>query len=382
MGPACVVPPPATASVPPALVEAVGRAAQDLSSRAEALSRKPEVERSLQGGGIAVNRLVLFSAARQTMEGAAPTNWIALADPLGTVHAWWGDAPASLAGLVSADGFGARWSATALTLVYRRSIGEGRSAGIVYSARSFPVEAPDFGRALDLSGESLSWEPVAQTGAVRAGSRRLGADSWWEAGAAAAAAAGQSWRGLVFAAILLIALLLVGRARDPVRVGGALALAFLAIQAREGSHVFASGHLLLLAVGLLLLPFLLARLSAGSPILSRPLSIRFGLRSGSPRSGGGHEHPGPGAGKPAALLLTRPVGGAVGPGDRCPGPDVCRGRRGGSGKRMTVALLFTVLAIVSGLAFVSPSLLLSRRSVAPLCRRVRALVGVRPRPLR
>ena len=56
--------------------------------------------RSLQGGGIAVNRLVLFSAARQTMEGASASNWIALADPLGTVHAWWGDAPASLAGLI------------------------------------------------------------------------------------------------------------------------------------------------------------------------------------------------------------------------------------------------------------------------------------------
>ena len=145
---------------------------------------------------------------------------------------------------------------------------------------------------------------------------------WWEARRAAAAAAGQSWRGLVFAAILLIALLLVGRARDPVRVGGALALAFLAIQAHEGSHVFASG-----APPAPRRRSPAAAIPAGASLgrAADPLpavSIRFGLRPGSPRSGGGHEHPGPGAGEPAALLLTRPVGGAVGPGDRCPGPDV------------------------------------------------------------
>ena len=344
---------PATASVPPALVEAFGRAAQDLSSRAEALSRKPEVERSLQGGGIAVNRLVLFSAARQTMEGAAPTNWIALADPLGAVHAWWGDAPASLAGLVSADGFGARWSATALTLLYRRSIGDGGSAGIVYSARSFPVEAPDFGRALDLSGESLSWEPVAQTGAaalVRDASGRIVVGGR----RAATATAGQPWRGLVFAAILLIALSLAGRARNPVRVGGALALAFLAIQAHEGSHVFSSGHLLLLAVGLLLLPFLLARLSAGSPILSRPYRLGLGYGLALLALVAATSTTAPELGSPprfSSLARLAALSALV--------IDTLAltssGRRGGSGKRMTAALLFTVLAIVSGLAFVSPS---------------------------
>ncbi len=125
---------PATASVPPALVEAVRRAAEDLSSRAGDLSRKPEVERSLQGGGIAVNRLVLFSAARQTMEGAAPSSWIALADPLGNVQAWWGDAPASLAGLVSSDGFGARWSASCFA---SRGLREGSpSSSTIPSTRS------------------------------------------------------------------------------------------------------------------------------------------------------------------------------------------------------------------------------------------------------
>jgi signal transduction histidine kinase len=346
-------PAPAKASAPPALIEAVRRAAQDLSSRAEALSRKPEVERSLQGGGIAVNRLVLFSAARQTMEGASSSNWIALADALGAVHAWWGDAPASLEGLVSADGFGARWSATALTLVYRSSIGEGRSAGIVYSARTFPVEAPDFGRALNLSGEALSWEPVAQAGGaalLREASGRVVVG----ARRSAAAAAGQPWGRLVLAAILLIALLLVGRARDPVRVGIALALAFLAIQAEGSSRVLLSWRLLLLALGLLLMPSLLRRLQADSPVPSNPSRSGWGyglallavlaatgfspLELGSP--------PGfPALARLAALsaLIIDAVALAS------------SGRRGGSGKRMTLALLFTVVSIVFSLAVVSPS---------------------------
>src|SRR5262249_31158019 len=97
--------PPAAAagSAPAALSGAVRAAADDLARRADVLSGKPEVARSLAGGGIAVNRLVLFSAARQTMEGSAPGSWIALTDPAGSVHAWWGDAPASLAGLLPAD---------------------------------------------------------------------------------------------------------------------------------------------------------------------------------------------------------------------------------------------------------------------------------------
>src|SRR6266508_4544261 len=332
---------PATASVPPALVEAVGRAAQDLSSRAEALSRKPEVERSLQGGGIAVNRLVLFSAARQTMEGAAPTNWIALADPLGAVHAWWGDAPASLAGLVSADGFGARWSATALTLLYRRSIGDGGSAGIVYSARSFPVEAPDFGRALDLSGESLSWEPLARTRLCRHPPHR----------AVPGRARPQSGPGRRRAG-----------ARVP-RNPGARGFSRLFLRAPPAPRRRSPA----------------AAIPAGASLgrIADPLpavSIGFGLRSGSSRSGGGHEHHGPGAGKPAALLLTRPVGGAVGPGDRYPGPDVFRAaRRLGKADDGGASFHGARDRFRPGLR--QSFTLLSRRSGAPLRRRVRALVA-------
>src|SRR5439155_861219 len=52
----------AASAVPPELAQAISNAAQDLTARATALSSTPEVQRSLAGGGIAVNRLVLFSA--------------------------------------------------------------------------------------------------------------------------------------------------------------------------------------------------------------------------------------------------------------------------------------------------------------------------------
>src|SRR5512132_1789130 len=65
------------ATAPAAVSRAVQAASQDLSRRASVLAEKPEVGRSLAGGGIAVNRLVLFSAARQAMEGASSGTWIA-----------------------------------------------------------------------------------------------------------------------------------------------------------------------------------------------------------------------------------------------------------------------------------------------------------------
>ena len=253
-----------------ALVEAVRRAAQDLASRAEALSRKPEVERSLQGGGIAVNRLVLFSAARQTMEGASPSNWIAaFADPLGTVHAWWGDAPASLEGLSARTASGrAGPRRRSLSSTAARSEKAAPPGSSTRPAR-FPSRRPTSDGRSICPARLCRREPVAQTGGaalLRDASGRVVAG----ARRAAAAEAGQPWSRLVLAAILLIALLLVGRARDPVPVGIALALAFLAIQAQGGSHVLLSGRLLLLALGLLLMPFLLQRLQAGSPVPSSP----------------------------------------------------------------------------------------------------------------
>ena len=78
--------PPSAAPVE--LSTALRLAGEDLSRRAETLGRMPEVARSLEGGGIAVNRASLFSAARNALDGAPPPSWIALTDADGTAHAW------------------------------------------------------------------------------------------------------------------------------------------------------------------------------------------------------------------------------------------------------------------------------------------------------
>ena len=57
----------ASSSPPAALLRAFDSITSDLSSRAEAFGRKPEVLRSLAGGGIHVDRLLLFTAARQSL---------------------------------------------------------------------------------------------------------------------------------------------------------------------------------------------------------------------------------------------------------------------------------------------------------------------------
>gem|GEM_PF-6943380 len=343
-----------TASVPPSLGSAVRGVVEDLSERAAVLSRKPEVQRSLAGGGIAVNRLVLFSAVRQTMEGAPAGGWIALADPAGTVQAWWGDAPASLAGLINADGLGARWSATTVTLVYRQSIGQARSAAVVYSARSLPVEAPDFGRALGLTGAALSWEPVASGGAATllqdASGRAIMAVR-----PVGAAGRERPWSGPVFAGVLASAVFLVGRARDTFRVGFALSLAFLAVEARGGSLALLSPRLWLLAIGVFLLPTVLGRLRAGTGAAPRPYRVAAGYGLAVLAALAATSIAAPELGSPPHIsslaslaALSALVADAL--------ALAASGRRGsGSGKWMTAALLSTIPAIVLGLALTSPS---------------------------
>src|SRR6266540_3070779 len=117
--------------------------------------------RDLSGGGIAVNRRTLFSAARQALEKAPPASWLALTDPAGTVQAWWGEAPASVAVPAGAGPVAVDWSATTLTVISQRTVGSGAFSGVVACARSFPVSAPEFARALGLSGGAAGWEPVA-----------------------------------------------------------------------------------------------------------------------------------------------------------------------------------------------------------------------------
>ena len=83
----------ASAAPPPGMSRALSAVADDLGRRAEALATDPEVRRSLEGGGIALQRQRLFSAAGTAMAGAPPGSWIALADPAGNLLAWWGEAP-------------------------------------------------------------------------------------------------------------------------------------------------------------------------------------------------------------------------------------------------------------------------------------------------
>jgi signal transduction histidine kinase len=243
------------ADKPPAeLARALDGAVRDLAARADAFARAPEVARSLSGGGIAVNRRALFSAARQALEKARPTTWLALTDPAGTVQAWWGEVPASVLvpggqGAVAVD-----WSATTLTLVYRRAVGSGGFSGLVSCARALPVQAPDFARALEVSGKALGWEPVAERtlplltssdGEVLVGARfapRGGTD--------------RPGAGAALAVVVAAAALLIGRANAGRRVGPALALAFLgfAAAAAPGRRSLADPVLLCLAAGLALLP--------------------------------------------------------------------------------------------------------------------------------
>jgi C4-dicarboxylate-specific signal transduction histidine kinase len=153
----------APATAPPVVLRAAfARAAADLAARAAKFSTRPEVSRSLEGGGIAVDRVALFGAARQSLEGAPPGCWIALADRSGNVHAWWGEAPSPVPRALEGEGFAAYWSATSLTLVYRRAAGSGPQAGVVSVARSFPVRAPEFGAALGLGGRAAAWKPAGR----------------------------------------------------------------------------------------------------------------------------------------------------------------------------------------------------------------------------
>ncbi len=146
------------------------------------------------------------------------------------------------------------WSATTLTVISQRTVGSGAFSGVVACARSFPVSAPEFARALGLSGGAAGWEPVAAPafsllpaadGAVLVGARFR-----------ASQAAERSGNALALAVILGAAAVLIGRANRGYRVGPALALAFLgsAAAAAPGHRALADPVLLCLAAGLAFLP--------------------------------------------------------------------------------------------------------------------------------
>jgi signal transduction histidine kinase len=343
-----------TAAPPAPLSKALGDVAGDLSRRAQALASNAEVARSLEGGGIALQRQTLFAAARETMAGAAPGSWIALADPEGNVLAWWGEAPTRIPAAPREGPLSVRWSATRMELAHWRTAGSGVYSGTICAARSIPVEAPDFGEALGLDGESLAWEPVVPAGGRPAllsdgarpfvAARRSVSDG--SPGAAPRLA------GLLLVVLAALPLLAAG----PWWVGAGLAFLYLASVswAHAGGHALASPHAWVLAVGPLLLPPGLARLrqreaaAGGARILAGFSLLAVGIFEAR-LADVPDLVPGlslKGAGFFQLVALTALFGAALAMGGSGGGGP----RRGATGG----AVFATAAALVLGLAFVSP----------------------------
>lgn len=303
-------PPPPSGTPPPALKSAFASAVADLSRRAADFQSQRDVARSLEGGGIAVNRLGLFTAAGHALAGAAPGSGLALTDPSGTVHAWWGDAP-PVNGLVFTEGgMAVRWSATRFVVIERKPVGAAGFSGLVYSSRSFPVDAPGFAASLGVEGASTDWRPGASggvplltdsSGAVLVTARR-----------GPAAPTGPVSRNVAFGMALAIAALCAGRMNDRVRISLALVIAFLAVEARFG-NLFSLPPTILaaLALGWAVLPLALPA-PPGSPLsVPRRSAALLGylLLAVALYAATGLETPELGAGLVSSLLSLPRVGG-------------------------------------------------------------------------
>ncbi|MEO8348126.1 MAG: HAMP domain-containing protein, partial [Acidobacteriota bacterium] len=156
-----------------------------------------------------------------------------------------------------------RWSAARLVVVWRKPVGEGGFSGLVYASRSFPAESPDFARSLGLSGRSDPWQPAAQGGPA------LLADSAGRVLVAArrgsVPATAPAHREFAFVLLLVVAALAAGRVRDPLRVGAALAIAFLATEARFGASLpLDPAAVVTLAIGWAVLPIAFPPLTGAS----------------------------------------------------------------------------------------------------------------------
>ncbi len=266
-------PPAATGSVPPELARALSEAAGDLAARVRSLAENPVVARSLEGGGIAVQRERLFASARETVAGAPAGTWIALADLQGNALAWWGDAPARIPSVRPEGTLEVRWSATRMELLHWGVAGKPPFHGVVCAGRSLPVEAPDFASALGLPRIASHWEPMAPDGkapvllaADGPGKRVIVAGRETRAGRGVDPRA--SWgRRVVLALLTVIALALVTAGTGAPPVGAGLAVAFLGAQAHLGGSGRVLGAALpwILAAGLFLLPLGLSMLRRRGP---------------------------------------------------------------------------------------------------------------------
>ncbi|HKD16494.1 MAG TPA: ATP-binding protein [Thermoanaerobaculia bacterium] len=341
---------------PPELARALGSVSDDLKGRAKTLAQNAEVARSLEGGGIAIQRQALFSAARDALASAPAGSWIALADPDGTVLAWWGEAPSRMPPPPQVGSVSVRWSATRLEIAHWRVAGNGAFAGVICAARFLPAEAPGFAAALGIAGDAASWEPVAAEAGrpvlLGEGGRALVVARRAEP---APPMPPSPWRGAAFVVLALGALPLL--AAGPLEIGLGLALLFLgSVAASAGTpRSLAASTVWILSVGLLLLPFALSRLhrrevgrSAGS------LAAGFALLALGIFEARGADVPDlvPGLTFPSVaffelMALTAIFGAALAFGASGGGPS----RRGAT----SIAVFVTAAVLLAGLAFVSPS---------------------------
>ncbi len=350
---------PARSEPPADLRRAVSAAAEELAARARSLAENPEVARSLEGGGIAVQRERLFASARQAVEGAAPGTWIALADPRGNPQAWWGDAPSRIPQVRAPGTLEVRWSATRMELVHWSLAGKDPYAGVVCAGRALPVQAPDFARALGLSGDASDWEPVApggkapvlldvSGGAPLLAGRHVGLPERLDTRS----------RALALALVLALGLGLVVGGGDALAIGVGLSIAFLAAEAFAGSaeRALAAPRPWLLAAGLFLLPAGLVRLrSAGTGRPRRRLAAGYGLFICAIAAASGTVLPDLGARLPMwstrfleLVALTALTASALAIG-------ASAGPRSGRGAWTGIAVGLTSLGILSALLLVSPS---------------------------
>jgi signal transduction histidine kinase len=345
-----------TVSVPPPeLARALGGVSDDLKGRAKSLAENAEVARSLEGGGIAIQRQTLFGAAREAMAGAPAGSWIALADPDGTVLAWWGEAPSRMPAPPRTGSVSVRWSATRMEVAHWRVAGSGPFSGVICAARSLPAEAPAFAAALGLGGDAAAWDPIA---AEAARPVLLG-----EGGRAVVSArraepvpppSRTSSGGAALGLLIVAALPLL--AAGPLEVGLGLAALFLGSVAASvpTPHSLVSPTVWILSVGPLLLPPALAHLRRREPERATPSMaagyVLLGVGIFEARSA---DVPGlvPGLSFPSVpffelVALTAVFGAALAFGASGGGGP----RRGATG----LAIFITAATLLGGLAFVSP----------------------------
>ncbi len=357
VGPALA--PARSGSPPDELRRAVEGAAKDLAARTQAFARNPDVARSLEGGGIAVQRERLFSAARQAVADSAPGTWITLADPRGNPQAWWGDAPSRIPQLRAPGTLEVRWSATRMELLHWSLAGKEPFAGVICAGRSLPVQAPDFARSLGLSGASADWEPVAPEGQApllldAAGRVPLLAGRL----ADLPAAPDGRRRELALAAALAVSLVLALAGRDALAVGAGLASAFLAAAAFAGAgeRALSAPRPWLLAAGLFLLPVGLSRLRSPEPGRRWPrLAAGYALFAAAIAAAHGADLPDLGARVPvwSAQFLGLVALTALGAASLAIGASA--GPRSGRGAWTGAAIAVTSAGFLAALLLVTPS---------------------------